>query len=154
VQDAGRTHQITDYADDNGALIDSGHHLQRLRETHHYPNCLYAGSLFLSLSLSLSLSLVILPLLTTWVDCWSLDVLLNSLQMCLQASFLQFLCIIRVGEISGYAIIGLQTNKQTVVLLLSKEEGFPGLLRVSWNMLKKVLICWWLVQASDKEDCI
>jgi hypothetical protein len=56
VQDAGRTHQIADYADDNGALIDSGHHLQRLRETHHCPNSLYARSLFLSLSLSLSLS--------------------------------------------------------------------------------------------------
>jgi hypothetical protein len=52
VQDAGRTHQIMDYADDNGALIDSGHHLQRRRETHHYPNSLYARSLFLSLSLS------------------------------------------------------------------------------------------------------
>lgn len=56
VQDAGRTHQITDYADDNGALIDSGHHLQRRRETHHYPNSLYARSLFLSLSLSPLLS--------------------------------------------------------------------------------------------------
>jgi hypothetical protein len=52
MQHAGRTHQITHYADDNGALIDSGHHLQRRPETHHYPNSLYARSLFLSLSLS------------------------------------------------------------------------------------------------------
>lgn len=143
VQDAGRTHQITDYADDNGALIDSGHHLQRRRETHHYPNSLYARSLFLSLSLSLS------PLLSSclfsqpeWITdflmfCWIL-----CKCVCKHHSFNSL--HIRVGEISGYAIIGLQTNKQTVVLLLSKEEGFPGLLCVSWNMLKKVLICWWL----------
>lgn len=154
VQDAGRTHQITDYADDNGALIDSGHHLQRRRETHHYPNSLYARSLFLSLSLSLSLLSCHLAsshnlngLLISWC---SVEFFAN-----VSASIIPSIpCIIRVGEISGYAIIGLQTNKQTVVLLLPKEEGFPGLLCVSWNMLKKVLICRWLVQASDKEDCI
>jgi hypothetical protein len=90
VQDAGRTHQITDYADDNGASLIRGITCSVVERLITIPIPMPGPCSSLSLALSLS-SLVILPLLTTWMDYWFLDVLLNSLQMCLQASFLLFL---------------------------------------------------------------